>query len=178
MAGALIAMHATQIVAAHASGMQLLDAPAAADATQSEKRLLAARALGFLRFAQTATRALEKRQAVRRKDDLDYPGYVAAMRRPMEDGPEAFKRDWERTHQPATPPTDPPQPRLAPTAAPGGGQHPMHQFAASPALPEAAPARPSRRRRHQRSITRVAAKTPCTRSSCPAGAATVSPRAK
>jgi hypothetical protein len=43
---------------------------------------------------------------VRRKDDLDYPTYVAVIRRPMEEQPEAFKRDWEPTHQKQAAPAD------------------------------------------------------------------------
>ncbi len=137
------AMHASQIVAAHATGMHLLDTAEAPDATPLEKRRVASLALGFLRFAQTATRALEKRQALRRKDDLDYPSYVAAIRRAMEGEVERFKQEWERSHQPAATPADAPRPGLAGAEMPDGGQHPMQREAARAVKPEAAAAPPT-----------------------------------
>ncbi len=148
-------MHATQIAAAHATGMRVLHTAGTTDAARPEKRRLASLALGFPRFAQTATRSLEKCQAVRRSDHLDYPTGVAVLRRTMEDALDAFGRDWERAHTTRRPSR---RTRRSP-----GPHRPQHRMAGKTPCtnsqrrpPRLRPCLPRRR------ITiRMASKTPC-----------------
>jgi hypothetical protein len=119
--------------------MQLLDDAAGADAPPPEKRRLASLALGFMRYTQAATRSLEKRQAARRKDDMDFPAYVAGIRRSMEEQLEAFKRDWAGAHPKPAAPADAPRHGPEAGAAPEGRENPMHREAAPAARAEAAP---------------------------------------